>query len=538
MLNVRPSLKYIDLKSFFLSLLAVVTLFLMNGHYGYNMWDEGYVWDGVKRVMLGEIPIRDFMAYDPGKYYFSAWLMRLWGDSGLVSYRITIGIIQFITLYFALNLVINNSAKQNWLFLILSTLSLLVWIWGYDQMCPILLLASLTYLVKKPGTCRYFLSGIWVGFAAVIGRNHGVYSLIGSFATIIYLATLPENSVSLFKSLLIWVIGIIIGYLPILLMSATVPNFFHAFLESITFLFEIKATNLPLNIPWPWTFSYSLPLTSAYLRTPVIGLFLLGLVIYIVVGVFCILFRRLSNKPYSPVLVASVFTVLPYAHYAFSRADLPHLSNSMTPFIVGCLVLLTMQSTKMKWGLLLIICSVGIFEHLPTYQRWQCLGSGGHRCIEMDIGSDKIAVTPRVANDLFFVKRLMADYAPNGQNFLVVPFWPGVYPAFGRKNPMWELYALWPHNDTFQQAEIERIKAANIGFVLIIDIMLDDRPDMLYQNTHPLIYEYIKNNFQRLNNLQDYNTYNYQLYKSKQRIAISQQNPLYDYVNLRKSGNK
>jgi hypothetical protein len=520
MFNFRSYLKYIDLRSLFLSLLAVVTLFLLNGHYGYNMWDEGYQWDGVQRVMSGEIPIRDFMAYDPGRYYLSAWLMRLWGDNGLVSFRLTIAIIQFITIYFALILVVNNSARQNLLFMTLATLTLLVWCRGYDQLSPIILLASLTYLVKKPCVYRYFLAGIWVGFAAFIGRNHGVYGLVGSLATMMYLAIRQEHSVSLVKSLLILTAGIIIGYLPILLMIAFVPNFFSAFWDSITVLFELKATNLPLNIPWPWTFSYNLQLTSAALRGPIIGLFMIGLVIYILAGIFWIFVLRVTNKPKSPVLVASVFTVLPYTHYVFSRADLPHLANSVAPFIVVCLLLITMQSTKIKWWLLFFVFSVSIFEYLPSYPRWQCLGSGGQKCVETDIGNDKIMVTPRVANDLFFVKRLMEKHAPNGQNFLVVPFWPGVYPALDRKNPMLELYALVPQNNAFQQAEIERIKAAKIGFVLIVDIMLDDRPDMLYQNTHPLIYEYIKNNFQRLNKPQDYNTYDYQLYKSKQTIDI------------------
>jgi hypothetical protein len=60
---------------------------------------------------------------------------------------------------------------------------------------------------------------------------------------------------------------------------------------------------------------------------------------------------------------------------------------------------------------------------------------------------------------------------------------------------MWEIYALFPQRDEFQQREIERIKLANPGFILVLDIALDGRDELRFRNTHPLIERFIQDNF-------------------------------------------
>jgi hypothetical protein len=67
-----------------------------------------------------------------------------------------------------------------------------------------------------------------------------------------------------------------------------------------------------------------------------------------------------------------------------------------------------------------------------------------------------------------------------------------------RKAPLWEIYALVPRNSTFQEGEIQRIERAGPGFAIVGDQALDGREELRFQNTHPLIDQYIRQNFEQI----------------------------------------
>ena len=56
----------------------VLTLFwyLAFGDVHLNVIDEGYLWYGVERTVEGQVPGRDFQAYDPGRYWWCAARLR------------------------------------------------------------------------------------------------------------------------------------------------------------------------------------------------------------------------------------------------------------------------------------------------------------------------------------------------------------------------------------------------------------------------------------------------------------------------------
>lgn len=509
--------KLLPLQILALATFVVFTFFILQGNIGFNLWDEGFLWYGVQRVMLGEVPIRDFMSYDPGRYYWSATIMSLWDDNGIMALRSAVAVFQAMGLFIGLLLIARTVTKQSFLYLLLLAITLVVWMYPrhklFDISLSILLIGVLTYLIENPTSRRYFIAGICIGLVAIFGRNHGVYGVLGGLGVIGWLNIKRDDGINLMKGVGLWIIGIIVGFSPILFMTLLVPGFGIAFLESIRFLFEVKTTNLPLPVPWPWLVNFTaLPIYEA-VRGVLVGLFFIGIVVFGILSISWVIWQKFQKKQVAPALVAASFLALPYAHYAFSRADVGHLAQGIFPLLIGCMVILTTQSVKLKWPLAIILCGASLLVMYMVHPGWQCYSS--KQCVSIEISGNKLMVSPGTANDIKLLRKLAVQYAPDGQSFIATPFWPGAYPLLGRKSPMWEIYALFPRSQTFEQAEIERIKAAKPNFALVFDFPLDGRDELRFQNTHPLIYQYILNHFEQLS----YSPNSaYQIFKAKEAL--------------------
>lgn len=495
--------KLLPLQMLVLAIFVVFISFIWQGNKGLSLSDEGFLWYGVQRVMLGEVPLRDFMSYDPGRYYWSAALVSLWGDNGIMTLRAAVAIFQVIGLFVGLLLIARAEKKQNFPYLLLSATILMVWMFPrhklFDISLSILLIGVLAFLIQNPTRRRYFFVGLCVGLTAVFGRNHGMYGVAGSIGVMVWLNIKRGEGPGFIQGFVFWATGVIAGFTPIFFMALLVPGFAVAFWESIRFLFEVKTTNLPLPIPWPWRVNFTLMPLGEAIRGVLVGLFFIATVVFGVLSILWVTWQKIQNKPVPPALVAASFLALPYAHYAYSRAEINHLAQGIFPLLVGCLVFLATQSVKVKWSLALTLCTVSLWVMHVFHPGWQCYAS--KQWVNVEISGSDLKVDPYTANNVSLFRKLTDQYVREGQSFIALPFWPGAYALLERKSPMWEICAAFPRSQAFEQAEIERIKKAKPGFALVVDFPTNGHEQLRFRNIHPLIHQYILDHFERLPDL-------------------------------------
>lgn len=513
-LKTRPDL----ITAFALSALLVLIFSVFQGHIGFNLWDEGFLWYGAQRTMLGEVPLRDFMAYDPGRYYWSAAVMSTAGDSGIMALRLSIDFFQVLGTFVGLAVItrtVTSCDKRSLSFLLLCGLVFTAWMFPrhkiFDLSLSIFLAGALSLLIENPTGRRYLLAGFVTGLAAFFGRNHGVYGAFASLGVMLWIRIRPTGSCGFLRGGLLWIAGVTGGFAPTLLMMAFTPGFSSAFWESIRLLFEVKTTNIPLPVPWPWNTDYSSLSFSEAGRQFLIGLLFVCIPVAGSASIVWAFVQRLRGKTLPAPYIAASFLALPYAHYAYSRADVSHLAQGLFPFLIGYLTLASVQSKRLKWGMGLTLATASFWVMSGFQPMGQCTKAG--QCAEVEISGSTLAVDINTANDIRLIRDVTEKYAPDGQNVLVVPFWPGAYPLLDRKSPMWTIYALWPRTIDFQQQEIEKIKESAPKLAFVFNLALDGKEELRFKNTYPLIEQYIRKNFDPVG---DSPISAYEIYKAKE----------------------
>ncbi len=487
---------------FALSLLFVLCMFAWEHDLGLSLADEGYLWYGVQRVLLGDVPLRDFMAYEPGRYYWSAAWMTLRGNQGIVGVRMAIAAFQFLGLWAGLHVIAKampENRRGSGLLLIGSALTLRAWMVPrhklFDISLCLFLLAGLAGLIERPVRGRYIAMGAMVGLVAGFGRNHGLYGAVASIGAIAWLNVGRETGIGIVRGLLFWGMGFAIGMLPLLAMVACIPGFARAMVDSVALLLAQGSTNLPLPVPWPWTASWDPAQGLTALSHVLIGSYFLALPMFCVLSMGWCIRQRWAGQRMPPGFVASALLSAPYAHFAFSRADASHLAQGIFPLLVGTGIIVSRLSPRWSGMVMAALFATGLVATLPLHPGWQLRDAAG-LAIVVSYG-DTIKVDGTTAAEVTRFRELVATYASDGGTFVTVPFYPGVYALAGRRAPMWELYPLFPRSIVFQEQEVDRMRAARPRFVFVVDVPLDGRAELTFSRTHPVEFDYFLGEFKR-----------------------------------------
>jgi hypothetical protein len=453
--------------------------------------DEGYLWDGVLRTVAGERPVVDFKSYDPGRYYWCALGSRLLGP-GLVALRRSTGLFQLLGVWAGL-FVLSRVVDSWWL---LAAIGLLMVWWmqprrkRFEHSISILAVAGAFLLLEHPEAWRSFLAGVFVGGAAIMGRNHGLYTLLafGSLHLCL-LGRVPLPALGILAAS--WAVGIVTGYSPMLWTWVRNREAFRRYLDRMVLIvFRRRATNLPLPVPWPWRSSRDERRTPDGLSRYLSGFHFLLLPVY-----HLTVLAWLARDPATPaerLAFAASLVGLFYLHHAFSRADPQHLCQVTQPFLIGSVALGTVTLGQAPTaGLVLVLAGLAYLTVRPQVPAWRAFVSGAPYAEYVSRG-ERLRAPVGEAAYVDAVRSFVDETLEPDETLFVAPVMPGLYPTLGRRSPVYNTYPVYPETEEGEARVIADLEAAGVRCALLVDLALDGREELRYRNTHPRVWQFLE----------------------------------------------
>jgi hypothetical protein len=471
-----------------------------------NIADEGYLWNGALSLADGMIPIRDFASYDPFRYFYCAIFVFVFGR-GILSVRIAMALFQVAATFGILVLLDRYaSRKYNKLLLIILSISILMWFGSnhksIDIAMPVFSIIALVYLLNSESKHRFFATGIFVGFSAFVGSNHGYYNLFIFGASVLFSLIFAERARPV-KKLFSFSAGVVAGYSPTLAMMALVPGFFRQYLARVIAIFvnvadPDKSTNIPLPIPWPWTVDFSQGPAIANLVSFLSGMFFLIAPIVYVCALVLFIRRTIKKQQANTAVFAAAIVGLVYCHYAFSRADTGHIAHSIMPFI---LIICLWASAQRRYKLLqpMIIVLIFLYSFGTIGQTTNRLYNHyrGFYPYSIQIGRDMETIhMDKASHDLIAaIREIKADFRIEDREIFFAPYLPGMYPIMDVHSPTYSAYFLNKTTTKRQKTTIREMQQNHVKYIVYSDQFIDGNEDLAFYNSNPLVYDYIIANY-------------------------------------------
>ena len=474
--------------------------FWLTWRWGFDLADEGYYWYGAQRVLQGEVPLRDFMSYDIGRYYWTAAFMYFIGDDGIFAARVGAAIYQALGILlgvFICLLALQREGAVQWLFALLVACTLTFWIRPYykvyDHVTCIIVISLLVLILKTTKPSAWLFAGICLGIAAIMGRNHGTYG-IAAFIFVISVIFIKAPSRQAITGLCgYFVLGVLLGFSPTLIMMLAVDGFMVTFLDSIIFIFKHGATNIPLPIPWPWSVETGGTDFLLTVQKLAIGIGFVFLLAFPLVGILLLAFSKFDlSSDAQKVFVATVATAIPYMHYAFSRADVTHLALGIFPAMIGLLAVGGLIKGPRPLMLAISLFAIS-FVTVPPKALHAFIKNDW---IKTDIAGEQVWIEPNLSEKLRLITNELQESPIGSSKFLALPNMPSIHAIFRTRMAIWEIYSLFPRDRDFEAQEIRRMESAVPELILLSNHALDGNPKFRYSNMHPLTYEWITSKYE------------------------------------------
>jgi hypothetical protein len=483
-----------------LALTLAAALFFAQGWIGLDLSDEGFLWYGAVHTAHGEVPLRDFSSYDPGRYLWAAGWSRLLGD-GVLALRFSTAL--FAALGLLCGLLAARRAVTGRGALILAGVLLALWMFPRHKLFEPSLAMAAVYLALRVIELRsrrsWFLAGAGTGLAAFFGKNHGLYWALACLTLLLWLSLRIERG-GFGRHLLAWSAGIAVGSLPFLAMALAVPGFLRAEVDSVLFFVAQGTTNNPLPVPWPWRVSYAgAGLAEDAARFALGTAFLLLPLLYL--GAAALAWRTdAANLGRRRLLLAAAAVGVFYMQHAFSRSDPAHLGQAIHPALLGALALpLAVGPAPRRLAAVLVaglLAFLTLFAAVPQSDLFRRFAAGrrGVRYVASDVAGDRLSLPAGEAERLTRIRAAVAARVGPAEPLLILPDFPGLYPFLGRGSPVWDIYMTWPAIAGSDQRRIAEIEERKVRWVLL-DTYRGDVVGLSLRSTHSALSAWLDQRF-------------------------------------------
>jgi hypothetical protein len=513
-----------------MALLCVLAWFCLHADVGMGMADEGYLWHNARLTAQGYVPVRDFRAYDPGRYYWTALWFKLTGENGLLAQRQACALFQLLGVFCAL-LALRRVVANRWLLLVLGLLITVAMSPRHKCFEFSLSLVAVLFavrLIERPTWGRYMAAGVVTSLAAFFAKNWGVYILVGFLLVIALIHFTQEREARSSRRRLGWFgLGLLAGYLPEIGMLLAIPGFAHSVVDSVWRLFSPYAPVKSLPIPWPWRGSVlhavgqlmhadTVTHSSAWntITTPLIGFgtllivvlslsYLLAFVFFL--GGFAVVLDRTWKKkrPPHPLLAVTVLMGLPMLHNIAVRSDGPHLFTILPLLFIGLVALLAvLRERRQRWRIpclvALILAALNLLaatEMVSVTKAMRLLGVNQQSIVRFQLGHDTIWLARQTMLQLQSYRQFAADNLLPGQPVLIAPYQPGLYCLLARRAPVWDAYPIHRATPAEEAAMISALQAQHVDWAIISGQAMDGVPERRFNLTHADVWAFLQREY-------------------------------------------
>ncbi|MBL8861865.1 MAG: hypothetical protein JNK02_07615 [Planctomycetes bacterium] len=473
-------------------------MFLLQGHVGLNLQDEAFLWYGALRTHAGELPLRDFRAYDPGRYWWCSAAIALCGE-GPVTIRAANW--AFAALGLAAGLLVASRASRSVPWLVAAGVALAAWMhppWKpYEPSLALIAAWAAVRVAEAPSSGRRLAAGVVVGAAAFFGRNLGVYAGLALLA--VALTAAWKSRQPLLRSLGELALGTLAGYAPMLALVAFADGYGRAFLDSIAFYARQGALNAELPFPWPWRVDLTRREGFAAVAAVVVGTLFLLVPLTCAAAILRGALAGAADLERRTRAFALGCTGLAWFHHASVRSDLPHLAQSIHPFLL--LVLCAPAAIEGTRGRLargavaagvLALTVLGVGGALPWVRR--ALSTTPY--VPVQVRGDELRLPPSEAALLTtLVATLEARVRPD-EELWVGPRYLALWPVLGRRAPTWDVYPAWRADEAEQERMLTEL--ADVRWALLDLRPIGGDPQMRLELSHPRVWRWILASFERV----------------------------------------